>query len=113
MHEMSIVEALMKQCEKIAKKNNAKKITAVHLKIGVLSGIEPHFLQSCFDIFKEHSICENSELFMDIQKIVVFCDDCKAKNTLLKNHFICPNCQSENIKVVDGEDMMLMRLEME
>ncbi len=113
MHEMSIVEALIKQCEKIAKDNDAKKVTAVHLKIGILSGIEPHFLESCFDIFKEHTICNEAKLHIDIQKLVITCNDCKTTNTLEQNHFICPKCQSQNLVVNDGEDMMLMRLEME
>ncbi len=113
MHEMSIVEALIKQCEKVAKANDAKKISAVHVKIGVLSGVEPHFLESCFDIFKEKTICEGATLHMQIQKIKVTCKDCKATNTLQENYFICPSCKSENLQVDDGEDMMLMRVEME
>ncbi len=113
MHEMSIVQALVKQCEEIAKKNNAKKIAAVHLKIGVLSGIEPHFLETTFHTFKEHTICDEAKLFMNIQNIEVICQKCKKQSVLVKYEFICPECQSTDLKVIDGEDMILMRLEME
>ncbi|PID47885.1 MAG: hydrogenase maturation nickel metallochaperone HypA [Proteobacteria bacterium] len=113
MHEMSIVQALIEQCKKIAKKNKAKKILRVDVKIGVLSGIEPHFFQTTFDTFKEGTICDGAKLNMNIQKILITCNDCNTQNTLDQNHFICPKCNSENIRVIDGEDMMLMQLEME
>lgn len=113
MHEMSIVEALMKQCEVIAKENNAKKVLNIYLKIGILSGVEIHFLKSTFDAFKKGTICQEAVLHTNLQKIVVLCKDCKKTSTLQKHEFICPNCDSIEIKVIDGEDMMLMKLEME
>lgn len=113
MHEMSIVQALITQCEEQAKINNAKKIISVDVKIGILSGIEPHFFQTTFDTFKEGTICDGATLNMNIQEIILTCKDCKQKSRLTKNHFICPKCESINIQVIDGEDMMLMRLEME
>lgn len=113
MHEMSIVQALIEQCETQAKLNDAKKILSVDIKIGVLSGVEPHFLKTTFDTFKEQTICDKATLNMNIQKIVVACKECGKKSTLTQNHFICPKCKSEEIDVIDGEDMMLMRLEME
>lgn len=113
MHEMSIVQALIKQCEQQAQINNATKILSVDVKIGVLSGVEPHFLKTTFDTFKEQTICDGAKLNMNIQKIIVTCIACNETSTLNENVFLCPKCQSEDIEVKDGEDMMLMRLEME
>ncbi len=112
MHEMSVVQALVKQCEKEAKKNGAKKILAIHIKIGVLSGIEIHFLESAYDIFKIGTICEEAILHVEKQPIVVKCQDCEKTSILEKYEFVCPVCKSSELKVVDGEDMMLMKLEM-
>lgn len=113
MHEMSIVQALVKQCEEQAKKNSATKVLNIYLKIGILSGVEIHFLQSAFDMFKLGTICETAVLHADLQKIVVCCKDCGKTSTLQKHEFICPECKSVELDVIDGEDMMLMRLEME
>ncbi len=49
---------------------------------------------------------------MHIQELVVRCLDCSKESTLGQNNFECPICKG-SVKVVDGEDMYLMRLEME
>lgn len=113
MHELSIVEALINQCEELVKSNSAKKVISVEVKVGVLSGIEPHFFQTTFDTFKKETVCHNAKLVMNMQKVVVTCKACKTQSTLEKNHFVCPKCQNEDITVQDGEELMLMRLEME
>ncbi|MDR3346021.1 MAG: hydrogenase maturation nickel metallochaperone HypA [Campylobacteraceae bacterium] len=113
MHELSVVNSLLSLCEDNAKANNAKKITKVEVKIGKLSGIEPHFLKLTFDTFKEKTICEGSELVMNIQDIIIKCLACGAQSTLTRNEFICPQCGENDVEIVDGEEMLLMRLEME
>lgn len=112
MHEYSIVQSLLESCEQHARENEAKEVTKVVVKIGVLSGVEPDLLQTAFDTFKEQTICHNAEFIMNIQKITIKCIDCNNESTLEKNEFNCPKCESVNIQVIDGEDMYLMSLEM-
>jgi hydrogenase nickel incorporation protein HypA/HybF len=104
---------LIELCEKNAKANNAQKILKVDVKIGKLSGIEPHFLKLTFDTFKAKTVCDGAELAINIQNVVIKCLSCGAKSELSNNEFICKNCGGNDVKVEDGEDMLLMRLEME
>ncbi|MDR1008584.1 MAG: hydrogenase maturation nickel metallochaperone HypA [Campylobacteraceae bacterium] len=113
MHELSVVNSLIELCEKNAKINNAKKVVKVEVKIGKLSGIEPHFLKLTFDTFKEKTICEDSELVVNIQEVIAKCRSCGNENTITNNEFTCKHCGDNNVEVIDGEDMLLMRLEME
>ncbi|WP_456322944.1 hydrogenase maturation nickel metallochaperone HypA [Hydrogenimonas sp.] len=113
MHEYSIVQALLDQCERHARDNNAEKITKIEVKIGVLSGVEPHLLETAFNTFKEKTICEEADFVMNIQPVVVYCSECKKEFTLKKHDYACPECQGNLVKILDGEDMLLMRLEME
>jgi hydrogenase nickel incorporation protein HypA/HybF len=71
MHEFSIVDSLLQLADEHAKKNNAKKVTKLEVKIGVLSGVEPDLLKTAFETFKEGTICENVEFVMKIQPIVI------------------------------------------
>jgi len=73
MHEFSVVQSLMGLIEENARQNNAKSVSKVVVKIGKMSGIEPHLLKIAFDTFKEKTICENAELEMIIQDIVAKC----------------------------------------
>lgn len=113
MHELSIVSDLVKLCENNLKKNNATKVLKIELKIGRLSGVEVHYLQSCFDVFKDGTVCEGAELIIHEQNVVISCKECGFKGELNENDFVCPKCSSNELDVVDGEDMYLMRLEME
>ncbi|WP_029520683.1 hydrogenase/urease nickel incorporation protein HypA [Persephonella sp. IF05-L8] len=113
MHEFSVVQSLIEIVERNARQNNATSVSKVVVKIGKLSGIEPHLLKVAFDTFKEKTICNNAELEMIIQDIIAKCEDCKKEFTIENNKFICPFCNSYNLHIIDGEDMYLLSLEME
>ncbi len=113
MHEYSIVQALLDQCESHAAKHNAKKITKVVTKIGVLSGVEPDLLQTAFDTFKEGTICKDAEFVMNIQPVVIRCRECGQETMLEELKLVCPKCGSIQTEIIDGEEMYLMTLEME
>ncbi len=112
MHVFSIVSSLLDMCEKNAKENKATKITKVEVKIGKLSGVEPHLLQTAFDTFKEKTICDGAEFVLHVQELVVGCRKCDEESVLENNVFVCPKCGGD-VEVLDGEEMYLMRLEME
>lgn len=113
MHEYSIVQALLNSCEEHAIKNEAEKVTKVVVKIGVMSGVEPDLLKTAFDTFKETTICEEAEFVMNIQSVLIKCHKCLKESTLNKLEYCCPECQSIDLNIVDGEDMFLMQLELE
>jgi len=113
MHEYSIVQALMEQIEALVEENEAKEVMKVIVKIGVMSGVEPHLLEIAFNTFKEKSVCEKAEFIMNIQPLSIICEACEKQSELEKPHYCCPECESLNVKVVDGEDMFLMSLEMQ
>jgi hydrogenase nickel insertion protein HypA len=112
MHEYSVVQALLNQCEEVAAQNNATKVLKVITKIGVMSGIEPHLLQVAFDTFKEGTICDKAEFIINTQKLKLDCKECKHIFEVDEVRYFCVECESLRVKVLDGEDMYLMSLEM-
>lgn len=112
MHEYSVVQSLLNQCEELAEQNNAKVVTKVITKIGVMSGIEAHLLQTAFDTFKEGTICSGAEFVINLQKLKLQCKDCNAEFEVDEVRYYCEKCESLKVKVLDGEDMYLMSLEM-
>ncbi len=113
MHEYSVVQALLNQCEEVAEQNNATKITKVVCKIGVMSGIEIHLLQIAFDTFKEGTMCDGAEFIINEQKLKLRCRDCKDEYEIDDIIYKCRSCGSLKMDTIDGEDMYLMTLEME
>ena len=113
MHEYSIVQSLLDSCEETAKQNNSEKITKVVVKIGVMSGVEADLLQTAFDTFKEGTMCHNAEFVINIQKLKLECKECGNVFEVDEVRYFCTACESLRVKVLDGEDMYLMSLEME
>ena len=113
MHEYSIVQSLIDSCEENAAKNNATKVMKVVIKIGVMSGVEPELLRTAFDTFKEQTICEGAELVINMQQVVIKCNDCLYETTIKDREYNCPKCKSVNVSVLDGEGMYLMQMELE
>jgi hydrogenase nickel insertion protein HypA len=111
MHEYSIVQALLTQCEDIARENEAEAVTKIVVKIGKMSGVEPHLLEIAFNTFKE--VCDGADFVLNVQPLVIECKECGVQTTLEEIFYKCPACESLDVKVIDGEDMYLMTLEME
>ncbi len=113
MHEYSIVQSLLNSCEDHAAQNGASKVTRIEVKIGQLSGVEPHLLEIAFETFKEATICENAVFDMQIQPLVIACNECQEEFRPKRFEFKCKACGSFDVKAIDGEEMYLMRLELE
>jgi hydrogenase nickel insertion protein HypA len=113
MHEYSIVQALLTQCEDIAAQNEATSVSSIEIKIGAMSGVESHLLKIAFDTFKEGTICDLAELIIHKQPLKIKCNECGNEIELSSPLYKCTKCESLDVKVIDGEDMYLMRLEME
>ncbi len=113
MHEYSIVQALLTQCEDIARENEAESVKKIIVKIGKMSGVEPHLLEIAFNTFKEKTVCDGCDFVLNVQPLTIECNQCKMITELDEIYYKCPQCESLDVKVIDGEDMYLMTLEME
>ncbi|WP_162063968.1 hydrogenase/urease nickel incorporation protein HypA [Vibrio taketomensis] len=113
MHEYSIVSALIEQCENHARDNNANRVTRVAIKVGQLSGVEPALLETAFDTFKQEGVCRDALLEIQIQPLVIHCHECQRESVMSTRQVLCPLCNSRNTQVIDGEELLLMQLELE
>lgn len=111
MHEYSVVSSLIDVCEKQAKKSNAKQINKITLQVGRLSGIEAHFMESCFDTFKEDTVCHNAQLIMKIIDVEIYCKECKSKRIVLDNNFLCQVCKSTQTEILQGQELLVESIE--
>ena len=115
MHEYSVVTALLEQCDTYAASENAVAIDEVVVGIGERSGIEPTLLQSAFKMFREESqYAKKARLHIHIHPVVLECVACGVQNEpKQKNYALCVVCGSRNVRIIQGRDMVLLRLEMQ
>lgn len=114
MHEFSIVSSLLESCEEIAHNHHATKVLAIHLDIGERSGVNVALLKSAFEEFKVGSLCEDSNLLIQESKVELTCDSCHQSSIPQElNYTHCPLCGSTQVSITKGNEMLLLRLEME
>jgi hydrogenase nickel incorporation protein HypA/HybF len=62
MHETHLIEPVIRGISEHAKKEGAKAVTKVHLKVGALLGTREESLQETFAVLTKGTILENAEL---------------------------------------------------
>lgn len=115
MHEYSIISDLVLLCEEHAAKHNAKKILKVTIEVGERSGVESHLLKSAFETFKEESsYLAESSLEIIYKHIELKCKACNAIFSAKGLEYgICQFCSSNDLEIIKGRELNLLRLEME
>ncbi|MBI5409153.1 MAG: hydrogenase maturation nickel metallochaperone HypA [Nitrospirae bacterium] len=115
MHEVSIALGMIHELERIARENNAKKITNVKLKIGKMSGIVVDSLTFAFDAVKlENPVVSDAALSVEEVPLVYECNDC-SKTFETDNLYFpsCPVCASYKLKIISGEEQHIENVEIE
>ncbi len=113
MHEYSIINNLLEQCDMYARQNNALCVDKVIVSVGKHSAIDSSLLKSAFETFKlESEFCQNAILVIKKQNIKLECKDCKAQfEPKSLNYSNCAKCGSRNVEIIAGKDILLLSLE--
>ena len=112
MHELSVCLSLLQQLETIAKERGASAVDRVYLKIGPLSGIEPHLLRQAYPLAVAGTVAEDAELIIETADVVVTCTECGAESKVLPNRLLCADCGDFRTRIVSGDEMILQSLEL-
>jgi hydrogenase nickel incorporation protein HypA/HybF len=113
MHELAICQSLMDQVESIAAERNAQSVTSIVIAMGPLSGVEAALLKNAYPIASAGTIAENAELVIEYLPIRVKCSQCGSESDALPNKLICKQCGDWRTTLLSGDEMMLMRVELE
>jgi len=107
MHELAICQSLFDQATRIAAKNHAKVIEKIVVSIGPLSGVEAPLLKHAFDIARLAAGHPAATLEIETVPLVVKCTKCGQNSEVAVNKLLCQHCGDWQVRVVQGEDMML------
>lgn len=113
MHEYSVIQSFLEMCEEYVKQNHCSKVLSAKIKAGILSGIELSLFKRALEEFKIGSVLENAKVEYIIQPLKIQCFVCGEISQTYKHQVLCMHCQSQNVKILDGEEFILLSLEME
>jgi hydrogenase nickel incorporation protein HypA/HybF len=113
MHELSLVAGLFEILEEKAREEGALRVTSVTLRIGRLSGVVPELLETAFDTFKKDTIASEAGLRIDSVPLRVRCRSCEKESSTEEPLFACPACGAPDLEILEGQDIVLEKLEIE
>ena len=114
MHEFSIVQALVEQVEReVAAADASGRITRLELSIGRLSGVHCDSIRFAFEVLAPDTIMAGAELVIDEPRAECVCRECHVRSPLEEFISACPACDSPDITIEGGREMLLQSIELE
>ena len=112
MHELSVCLALMQQVERIAREHEAGSVDRIVLQLGPLSGIEAPLLERAWPLASSGTIARKAQLVIETAPVRVRCTQCDAISNVLPNRLLCSACGDFRTRLVSGDEMLLVNLEL-
>ena len=113
MHELAVTQSILQIALKHAQEAEASRITDIYLVIGQLSSIVDDSVQFYWDIIAKDSIAEGAELSFKRIPIEILCLECDRSYQPSDGITSCPNCKSNRIKVIAGQEFFLDSIDIE
>jgi hydrogenase nickel incorporation protein HypA/HybF len=114
MHELSIVEALIDQVEtELERAGHKGRVARVELSIGRLSGVHTESVRFAFGLIAPGTVMNEAELVIEEPKAVCNCRACGTKIEIDDLVLQCPRCNSDDITIEGGRDLVLHSIEVE
>lgn len=112
MHELSIALSIIEGAEEEAARHGGR-VTAVHLRLGPLSGVVKDALLFSYELACENTPLAGSRLVIEESPVIVYCPQCAAERTIASiQSFYCPVCGEPAPEVVQGRELELVALEL-
>jgi len=112
MHELSIAMSIIDTAAAEAARRGAAQVSAVHLKLGPLSGVVKDALLFSYELACDGTVLQGSELIIEEMPVVVFCPSCEAEQVIESiQSFCCPVCGTLTSEVIRGRELEVFAME--
>lgn len=114
MHELAVVDSILKIVLKSAADNNAQKVIAVSLRIGEMTDLVDEWIQHYFDFLSRDTIAAGAQLKIQRTPVVLRCEKCANSlpvNIREMKKFVCPACGGEACSVISGREFHINNIE--
>ncbi len=113
MHELSIAMSIVELAEEEAARRGVQ-VTAVHLKLGALSGVVKEALLGSYEMASDDTPLKGSRLVIEEVPVAIFCSGCQAQRPISSIQlFCCAECGTPASEIVQGKEIEVTALEIE
>jgi hydrogenase nickel incorporation protein HypA/HybF len=109
MHELSMADAIVSVAAKHA---DGRRVALVEVKVGRLRQVVPSALEFAFELVSEGTPVEGAELRIEEVPVHVVCQGCGAESRVAQFPFACASCDSLDVEVRSGDELLVDALEL-
>lgn len=113
MHELSVTKGIFNTVLESANRAGAKKVNQVNINMGACLDYIPEIIQKYYDELSKGTIAYGAKIIVNVTPVKIMCNDCKnimVGNNLFSN---CPKCQSRNLILKNGREILIENIEIE
>jgi len=113
MHEFSIMDSALQVALEQARHEGARKVHAIRLRIGTLSGVVPEALRFAFEALSPGTLAEGARMEIEDVPARFWCGPCRkefASDNLCSE---CPKCHTPSGEIRAGREMEVASMEIE
>lgn len=111
MHELSIALSMIDEITEQMERQNGGRVDIVHLRIGVLSGIDGEALRFAYEMAAEGTDLEGSQLRIESVPLLVHCPQCGEDHRPELHEVLCPRCITPAQEILEGRELEVRALE--
>ena len=108
MHELTLTQSLV---DRVADATAGRRVSAVHVQVGLLSGVVPEAMEFCFDVVTVGGPLDGAALLVERVPGRVACRTCGAESPTEDLLLVC-GCGSADVEIVAGQELTLTRVEL-
>ncbi|MDE3213926.1 MAG: hydrogenase maturation nickel metallochaperone HypA [Bacteroidota bacterium] len=113
MHEISLVKNMFRALEEEFP-GRLDSLRGIYLKVGLLSNVQPILMQNAFEaVMQQQNRYREVRLHVEVLPIKVFCESCEVESEVEQYRFVCARCGQPSTRVVQGDEMLITRVEFE
>jgi hydrogenase nickel incorporation protein HypA/HybF len=115
MHEMGVTQSILGIVLEHARKNEAKRVLAIRLQIGELTGYVGEIVNHMFQLLAEGTAAEGARLEVEMIATRLRCGDCGKEFEVapMELNAGCPQCASTKTEFLRGREFLVESIEIE
>jgi hydrogenase nickel incorporation protein HypA/HybF len=113
MHEVSIMTEAVRLAVESAQTAGARRITALRLRVGQLSGAVPEAMTFAWDVVRQNTIAGGASLSIESIQPMSWCAQCRAEFACHDFLSECPRCHNLSGDLRRGRELEIAAVELE
>jgi hydrogenase nickel incorporation protein HypA/HybF len=115
MHEFSICEGIVSNvAEELAKIDKKPfRLLTTRIVVGEMHQIVTDTLAFAYEVLTRDTIMKGSTLDISVEPVRCRCNECSWEGKIEQPMFLCGQCNSGNVEILNGKELYVESLEVE